>query len=251
MFLFSPRFDWSFSNLPRFNWGCWTLPKCSYFTQMFLILPKIWMKFLVCPNLMKAAGITTWFQFTHGQCGVYFAIGAKNDKMVSDYFAVLAIILPLIWLLLCLSLENRHYLITCECSCILCPNFENFCPNNGQFFSVGDATASPCCMLMSCYCLTSVTACACNGSARMPHQRASAPLACVAVSVSFLCVYTSNSGVRRKFSWGVSFSGIWWSFIFGVRCLWRHNLMPYPCFQTNVLVKFVDIICIFVYMSSP
>jgi len=33
--------------------------------------------------------------------------------------------------------------LTCECSCILCPNFENFCPNNGQFFSVGDATASP------------------------------------------------------------------------------------------------------------
>ena len=26
-----------------------------------------------------------------------------------------------------------------------------------------------------------------------------------------------NSGVGRKSSWGVSFSGIWWSFIFGVR----------------------------------
>jgi len=34
----------------------------------------------------------------------------KNDKIVSDCFAVLAIILPLIWLLFCLSLENRHYL---------------------------------------------------------------------------------------------------------------------------------------------
>ena len=32
----------------------------------------------------------------------------KNGKIVSDYFAVLAIIFPLIWLLLCLSLENRH-----------------------------------------------------------------------------------------------------------------------------------------------
>jgi len=31
-------------------------------------------------------------------------------------------------------------------------------------------------------------------------------------------------GVRRKFSWGVSFSGIWRSFVFSVRCLWRHNL---------------------------
>jgi len=42
---------------------------------------------------------------------VYFAIrGKKNGKIVSDYFAVLAIVLPLIWLLLCLSLENRQYL---------------------------------------------------------------------------------------------------------------------------------------------
>jgi len=42
---------------------------------------------------------------------VYFAIrGKKNGKIVSDYFAVLSIILPLIWLLFCLRLENRHYL---------------------------------------------------------------------------------------------------------------------------------------------
>jgi len=32
---------------------------------------------------------------------------------------------------------------------ILCPNVENFCLNNGQFFSVGDATASPCHTLMA------------------------------------------------------------------------------------------------------
>jgi len=67
----------------------------------------------------------------------------KNGKIVSDYFTVLAIILPLIWLLFCLSLENRRYLIACDCSCILCPNFENFCSNNGQFLSIEDATASP------------------------------------------------------------------------------------------------------------
>jgi len=31
---------------------------------------------------------------------------------------------------------------------------------------------------------------------------------------------TYPSSVRRKFSWGgFSFSGIWWSFVFGVRCL--------------------------------
>jgi len=60
------------------------------------------------------------------------------------------------------------------------------------------------------------------------------------------------SGVRRTSSWGrFSFSGICWSFVFGVRCLWRHNLTSYSCFQTNVLAKFVDIICIFFYTRSP
>ena len=57
-------------------------------------------------------------------------------------------------------------------------------------------------------------------------------------------------GVRRKFSRGVSISGIWWSFVFGVRCLWRHNLTSYSCFQTNVLAMFVDTICIFFYTPS-
>jgi len=33
-----------------------------------------------------------------------------------------------------------------------------------------------------------------------------------------------NSGACRNFSWVVLFSGIWWSFVFGVRCLWCHNL---------------------------
>ena len=75
---------------------------------------------------MKAVGITTWFQFTQGQC-----LGAK--KKWQNSFAVLAIILPLISLLFCLSLENRHYLTACECSCVLCTNIEIFCPNNGRF----------------------------------------------------------------------------------------------------------------------
>jgi len=62
----------------------------------------------------------------------------------------------------------------------------------------------------------------------------------------------TKSDVRGKFSWdGVSFSGICWSFAFGVRCLWRHNFTPYSCFQTNVSAKFVDILCIFFYMYSP
>jgi len=65
--------------------------------------------------------------------------------------AVLAIILPLIWPLYCLGKIDTTSLI-CECSCILWPNVENFCPNNGQFFSVGDVAtspASPCRALMN------------------------------------------------------------------------------------------------------
>jgi len=55
----------------------------------------------------------------------------------------------------------------------------------------------------------------------------------------------------QKISMGVSFSGIWWSFAFGVRCLWRHNLTSCSCFQTNVLAKFVDVIPIFFCTHCP
>ena len=50
---------------------------------------------------------------------------------------------------------------------------------------------------------------------------------------------------------GFPISGIWWSFAFGVRSLWCHNLTLYSWFQTNVLAKLVDIICIFFYIHSP
>jgi len=64
------------------------------------------------------------------------------------------------------------------------------------------------------------------------------------------CGSLMSSGVRRKVSWGEFwFKVIWWSF--GVRFLWRHNLTSFSCFQTNVLAKFVDIICIFLYIHSP
>ena len=33
--------------------------------------------------------------------------------------------------------------------------------------------------------------------------------------------------------------------IFGMWCLWRHNLTSYSCFQINVLAKFVDTVCVF------
>ena len=42
-----------------------------------------------------------------------------------------------------------------------------------------------------------------------------------------------SSVVRRKFSWRGFISGIWWSFVFGVRSLWRHNLTPYSYFPNQ------------------
>jgi len=47
---------------------------------------------------------------------------------------------------------------------------------------------------------------------------------------------------QKIFMGGFWFRVIWWSFVFGVRCLWRHNLTSFPCFQTNVLATFLDII---------
>jgi len=49
---------------------------------------------------------------------------------------------------------------------------------------------------------------------------------------------------------GFWFRVIWWSFVFGVRCLRRHSLTSFRCFQTNVLAKFVDIKCIFLHIHS-
>ena len=76
---------------------------------------------------------------------VYFAIRGKREWQNS--------LRLLIWLLFCRNLQNRHCLITCECSCILCPNFQIFWTNNCQFFSIRDVTASPaspCHALMHC-----------------------------------------------------------------------------------------------------
>ena len=66
---------------------------------------------------------------------------SQNGKIVSDYFA--ETILPF-WLLFCRWFGYYFTLVwkidttslTCEWSCMLCPNFEHFFPNNGQFLSV-------------------------------------------------------------------------------------------------------------------
>ena len=68
----------------------------------------------------------------------------------------------------------------------------------------------------------------------------------------FTKLYDLRQWRRQKiFTRGVWFKVIWWLFIFGVRCLWRHNLTSFPCLQTNVLTKFVDIVCIFFYIHCP
>ena len=60
-------------------------------------------------------------------------------------------------------------------------------------------------------------------------------------------VSTPDQWRTQKIFMGVSFSGMWWSFVFGVRFLWRHTLTSFSCFQAN----FVDVIGIFFYTHSP
>jgi len=69
--------------------------------------------------------------------------------------------------------------------------------------------------------------------------------------VIFVNVKTLTVAYAENFHGGVWFKVIWWLFFFGVHCLWRHNLTSFPCFQTNVLAKFVDIVCIFFNIHSP
>jgi len=78
------------------------------------------------------------------KCSVYFAVKAKEWQNSLRLFCRFGHYFALVGKIGVIS-------FTCECSCILCPNVENFCLNNGQFFSIGDATASlasPCRTLM-------------------------------------------------------------------------------------------------------
>jgi len=43
------------------------------------------------------------------------------------------------------------------------------------------------------------------------------------VGASFL-IWVQTVAYAENFHGGSSFNGIWWSFVFGVRCLWRHSL---------------------------
>jgi len=120
------------------------------------------MNFFGWPSLMKAVGITTWFQFTQAQC-LFCQQGQKEwqnslrlfCRWFGHYFALFG------------KIDTTS--LTRECSCMLCPNVENFCPNYGQFLSFGDAIASPaspCCTLM-----VSVTKIPQQKMTEMSHRR--------------------------------------------------------------------------------
>jgi len=65
---------------------------------------------------------------------VYFAIKGKNPQNSLRLFFCL-------FFALVGKMDNTSF--TCECGCILCPNVENFCPNNGQFFSIFSCIPMP------------------------------------------------------------------------------------------------------------
>ena len=112
---------------------------------MFLILPKTSLTFFSWPKFDEDCWNYHMIP-VHSRATFIFPSGKKrNGKIVSDckIFAFLAIILPFFGYYFVSVLKIDTSSLTCECSCILCPKFENFCPNNGQFCSVGDATASP------------------------------------------------------------------------------------------------------------
>jgi len=90
----------------------------------------------------------------------------------------------------------------------------------------------------------------CNSPSTFPQP--ATPRFCAACRPALLSsVQPVQWRTQKIFMGGVWFRVIWWSFVFGVRCLWRQNLTSYSCFQTNVLAKFVDKICIFFYTHSP
>jgi len=64
-------------------------------------------------------------------------------------------------------------------------------------------------------------------------------------------LWPNTVSYAENFHGGGWFRVTWWPFVFGVRCLWRHNLTSFTCFQTNVLAKFFDIICTFFYIHTP
>jgi len=104
-------------------------------TQMFLILPKTWIMFFNWPKLDEGYWNSQMILVQEVTIllsdSVYFAVRGKKEwqSSLSKAFAVDG------------NTDNTS--LKCECSCIICPNVQNFCPKNTQFSIVRDATASP------------------------------------------------------------------------------------------------------------
>ena len=112
MFLILPKALSKFFSWPKLDEGCWNYHMIPVHSRAVFILPSGAKIITILPF---------WPLFCHW-FGYYFASVWKIDTTS----------------------------LICEGSCILCPNFENFCPNNCEFFSVGYATASPCRTLIAC-----------------------------------------------------------------------------------------------------
>jgi len=129
MFLISPKNLKSFPHLPRFNW------KLLDHTQKFLILPQTWITFFNWPKFDDGYWNSQMIlvqEVTILPLGtVCFAHRVKKEwqNNLSKAFAMDG------------NTDNTS--LKCECSCTICPNIQKFCPKNGQFSIVGDATASP------------------------------------------------------------------------------------------------------------
>jgi len=130
------------NKLPKFDLTDGLHLNISYLSKCFYLHPNLNEAFLICPDLIEVVGLyqtllicSNVSNFTQNLNEIFWlgqirwrllefpndssysravsilpSGGKNNDKIVSYYFAVLAIILPLIWPLFCLSWENRHYL---------------------------------------------------------------------------------------------------------------------------------------------
>ena len=131
------KLEWSCLKLPKIEWRCSTWPEdewsCCCLSRVDLVCWKLLKLFPIHGNVFNFTQIwiklSQFAQILLRLLKLIFAIWLLFSRWFGYYFA-------LIWKIDTTSLTQ-------ECSCILSPNFENFCPNNGQFFSVGDATASP------------------------------------------------------------------------------------------------------------
>jgi len=117
-FLFSPKFDWSFSHLPKFNWSFCTLPKRTDFTQMFLILPKTLLKLFDWP---KIEGFWNYRMIAvHSRAMSTLPSGVKKiGKTVSDFLPFYLLFCHWFGYYFALVWKIDTTSLICECSCII------------------------------------------------------------------------------------------------------------------------------------